>query len=257
MHRWRVEFVLVAMCLATAIGGFGCRSRPAGGSASNDGNGGIEIILPASLEAQRNFYSNEIDSASLQVVEWFNSNGFTDVPRALIRKAIVFDTRETARSAVAAAFGTDTGNVPATFSGTVNDSTLYVVSPEIYKEIWVKLYPGWQWSHDTYRSLLVHELTHRAHALVCRVRFGTEDAMGPNWFFEGLAMHCAGQFPVAEGGQQAFSDEEMQNLIGPGKTPPVSYPVYARIVGTLAQKYSLHELILRAREKDFPFGNQR
>jgi hypothetical protein len=73
--------------------------------------------------------------------------------------------------------------------------------------------------------------------------------MGPQWFFEGLAVVCAGQF---ESDQPLLSHGEIVKQVGSGITPAVSYPLYGRIVRSLAAEFETKTLISRAAEPGFP-----
>ena len=127
--------------------------------------------------------------------------------------------------------------------------TLYLVERDRYREIWKELYPSWPWTGKTYHQLIVHEVAHKAHELIAISRTGSPDGMGPSWFFEGLAAVCAGQF---DEGEPPMSWDEIEALVGGGRTPRVSYPLYGRLVRSLAASHDLKELIVRAPEPGFP-----
>ena len=74
--------------------------------------------------------------------------------------------------------------------------------------------------------------------------------MGPTWFFEGLAIVCAGQFRANH--QPLLSTEDLEKQVGPGRTPIASYPVYGHIVRSVSAKFGMSVLVNGASEVDFP-----
>jgi hypothetical protein len=123
------------------------------------------------------------------------------------------------------------------------------VPPESYRLIFRATYADWQWDERSYHELIVHELAHRAHEEAAIAKFGTSDAMGPVWFFEGLAVACAGQF---DAGDSLMDRAALREHLGPGRTPEVSYPLYGKLVRSLAGLYGMDVLIARAGEPGFP-----
>jgi hypothetical protein len=207
------------------------------------------LELPASLEPERGAYERDVREGLARVAAFFRTAGVELPDTALIDSAVVFDTLAAARDHLAAEFGAPPDAIPETFSGTVVGRRLFLVSRRTYREIWRTLYPDWPWTDGTYGQLIVHELAHRAHESVAIARRGSAEAMGPAWFFEGLAVVCAGQF---ETGKPPLSREEIELLVGPGRTPPVSYPLYGRIVRSLAAETALKTLMARASDPGFP-----
>lgn len=210
---------------------------------------GITVELPSVLEAQRTEYERLIVSARDEVVAWFGSVGLPVKAADMIDRAVVYSDAGTSRRAMAELFKIDMQKIPDTFGGTVNGKTLYINSEETFRPMWTKLYPEWPWSRKSYRSLMVHELAHRAHAHLSFVRAGSEDAMGPPWFFEGLAVMCAGQFAA---GEKPMGIVEILSDVGEGKTPKVSYPHYGRLIRSLSQFVSVRSLVEEAAEPGFP-----
>jgi len=132
-----------------------------------------------------------------RAAEVFAEIGFVLERQDIAREVEVFCTRESAREAIAAAFKAKETDIPATFSGTVQNATLFIVSREVYKENFVGLYGAELWDDTQYEKLMTHELIHSAHALVAKRLFGSEDGMGPQWLFEGFAIEASGQLPVS------------------------------------------------------------
>lgn len=208
-----------------------------------------QLRLPASLEAGRNVYEEDLKNGLGTVSDFFHASGYALQDENLIDSAIVFETSSGAREFIAAEFGVPVESIPGTFSGTVVERKLFLVSREAYREIWRNLYPAWPWTDSSYAQLIVHELAHRAHESVTLSAFGSSDAMGPVWFFEGVAIVCAGQF---DDGQPPMTRGELERETGSGRAPAVSYPLYGRIVRSLAAGFSMNVLISRAREEGFP-----
>lgn len=210
---------------------------------------GITVELPANIEGQRAEYERLIASSRDEVLAWFAKSGLSIEAADLIDRAVVYPDAASLRQGVAKVFGDDPKKIPDTFSGTVNGKTLYVTSEEAFHPIWTKLYPDWPWSRRSYRSLVVHELAHRAHAYVSSRRTGSEDAMGPSWFFEGLAVMCARQFAA---GEKPMNAAEILSHVGGSKAPKVSYPLYGRLVRSLALAIPVKTLVEKAAEPGFP-----
>jgi hypothetical protein len=209
----------------------------------------LRFELPASLERERGLYEKDVITALGDVSNFFLASGFELPDTRIIDSVTVFESSSKAREYFAKAYGASIESIPETFSGTVDGKKLFLVSRETYQEIWQKLYPEWPWTDQNFHQLIVHELTHRAHEEAAIVRYGSAEAMGPVWFFEGLAVTCAGQF---ESDKPPLSLEELKEQVGSGHTPIVSYPLYGRIVRSLASKYGMKVLIERASEPGFP-----
>ena len=208
----------------------------------------LHLELPASLEAERPVYRREIETALSDVLARWRDAGLEVRATDVVRRAVVFADEAQARDELAKAFGVPPATIPATFGGTVQEETLYVVSRTTFRPIWTELYPGSPWTVDTYRSLLAHELTHRVHEVVVRSRFGkTSDAMGPEWFFEGLACVGGGQFAAPP-----MPLAEVVQAVDAERTPPVDYPLYARLVRALLAEASLATLVEHAADPGFP-----
>jgi hypothetical protein len=205
--------------------------------------------LPPSLEGQRAEYEREVSGALEEVARFFRAAGLEVASRDLIDKVIIFESAAEAREYFARTKNTSPGRIPATFAGTVDRRTLYLVSREAYRGIWEQTYPDWPWTGGTYHGLIVHELAHRAHESIAIARTGSADAMGPGWFFEGLAVVCAGQFDKKE---PLLTQDEIDTLVGGKATPPVSYPLYGRLVRSLSARFALKDLVAKASEPEFP-----
>lgn len=206
------------------------------------------LSLPVSLEPERARYEREIAEAREKVAAWFEEAGFPVDPSDILAQAVVFENVAAARAFLEVEFGVAPEEIPDTFSGTVRERTLFLVSRGTYRAIWRDLYPDWAWDRNTYRDLITHELAHRAHETATVARFGTAEAMGPTWFFEGLAIACAGQFDD----HTALSRRDLESWFGGERAIPVSYPLYGRLVRSLLRQFEQGELIERAADPGFP-----
>ena len=208
-----------------------------------------QLELPEGLNHARSSYEEDVMAALEQVSSFFMSAGLELSNAHLINSVKVFESSLKAREHLVQAYDTQIENIPETISGTVEGRSLFLVSRETYNEIWQKMYPAWPWTEQAYRQLVVHELAHRAHEEFAIASLGTAEAMGSTWFFEGFAVACAGQF---ETDSQMMSCGELQEQVGLGHTPRISYPLYGHIVRSLANKYGMKDLVTRASEPGFP-----
>lgn len=226
-----------------------CSTTKGAGAGSDRPLAISRMELPASLEQHRLSYEREVRTSLQDVEACFQSWGAPVDSAGLINSSIFFESTSAARGHLAEVFEIPVSDTPDTFAGTVVDGRLFVVSRPQYKATWLALYPEWPWSDDAYHQLIVHELAHRAHEVVAIAGTGTADSMGPSWFFEGIAVLCAGQF---EGNLPLMDLAEIQAQIGAGRTPVVSYPLYGRLVRSLKAIFGMEVLLKRASEPGFP-----
>ena len=177
----------------------------------------------------------DIAAALDQVTAWFGQHELPVQRRELVDHAVVFADVADARRSLAAKLGGTPDQIPESFSGTVIERTLYVVAPAAYRATYQQLYPDHAWRPQEYRALIVHEVAHRAHALQATRLFGSEEGMGPGWFFEGLALVCAGQFDEPA---PPLTRQELHDLIARG-IPDFPAP-QARVIHQLHFELQLH-----------------
>jgi len=209
----------------------------------------LQFELPTAAAGLRGAYVRDVGEALVEVSAFFRAAGYTIAPESLLDSVVVLDWTPEVVARLAQSFGVPPEDIPSTFAGTVAGHTLFVVERERYHAIWTQLYADWRWTDEEYRRLIAHELTHRAHEVIAITRLGSADRMGPPWFFEGLAVMSAGQF---DGAQEPLTPAEIDALVGAGRVPPVSYPLYGRLVRSLARRYALQTLIWRAAQAGFP-----
>lgn len=119
----------------------------------------------------------------------------------------------------------------------LENQVLFLVSPKVYQDI----YPLEGEDPLGFERLITHELAHRLHV---RILDGNEDAMGPIWFSECLAVFASKQFY-----KYTCSESIMWDIIINQKQ--VSYKYYGAIFRYLTEHISLNNLINQAKEFNF------
>ncbi len=173
-------------------------------------------------------YSVLAASARDKAVAYFADMGFVVEKQDVVRKVEVFCTRESAVKALTVEFHVPETDLPATFSGTVQNATLFVVSKEIYKENFTQLYGNASWGDEEYEKLMTHEMIHSAHAIVARRLFGTEDGMGPQWLFEGMAIDASGQLPTSEAELNKITAADFDEFLQKAEKGSLKAPIYVQ-----------------------------
>ena len=210
----------------------------------------VRLELPPSLESERDSYAREIEAARSRVVAWFAANRLTIGAQDIVDSAMVFADVPAAKRHMSKHFGIPEEKIPDGFSGTVDGKALFVVARETYAKTYARLYPEHPWSSDSYQSLITHELAHRAHAVKAQELFGSEEGMGPRWFFEGLAITCASQFSVRS--LPTLTWEGMQELMAKDSTQQtMSYPRYGQMFRSIAASFPVAWLVQHAGRADF------
>jgi len=210
----------------------------------------VRLELPRSLESERDSYAREIEAARSRVVAWFVTNRLGIGAHDIVDSAMVFADVPAAKRHLSKHFGIPEEKIPDGFSGTVDGKTLFVVAREAYAKTYARLYPEHPWSSDSYQSLITHELAHRAHAVKAQELFGSEEGMGPRWFFEGLALTCASQF--SDRPLPTLSWEGMQELMTKDSTQQtMSYPLYGQMFRSIAASFPVAWLVQYAGRADF------
>ncbi|MCK4352298.1 hypothetical protein KAW65_02705 [candidate division WOR-3 bacterium] len=209
----------------------------------------LNLSLPSEIEDKRAYYHNLIGSSLNYVISWFKNIGFAVTLDEIITNAAVFNDNDFLRNKMAEVFGIPLNQIIKTFCGTVHNKTLYILSIKKYEAIYKTLYPDYQWNTDCYKKLIIHELAHKAHALTAIHLKGTEDGMGPRWFFEGLAMLCANQFISVSNRKMTIN--EIERYAREDQNELLSYPIYASMVRSLAISIPLNDLIKTADSPNF------
>jgi hypothetical protein len=198
--RWRMRRPLIrqrrrqAVVLAgtRTVGGLpDCSSEPAP-PASFAARASFEV--PKSISADTDSYRGDVAAATAQVDAFFRREGIVLPGSWQAEHVRVFLDSEAARRVFIARYVVPAEQFPKAFAGTVQDGTLFLIAPRAYRSIWARLYPNWLGRDEEYRKLIVHEFIHAAHERYAQGVWGSADAMGPQGFFEGLAIAAAGQF---------------------------------------------------------------
>lgn len=135
--------------------------------------------------------------------------------------------------------GLDTNlQLPSTYCAALEQDVLMSVSPQLYR----MLYPQGD-EENAFEKLLTHEMAHRLHV---RILKGDENAMGAVWFYEGFALHAAGQF---EHNAPPLSMAEIWDIVNDPERG--SYKKYASVFQYFLRKVSLRQLVEKAAEEGF------
>jgi hypothetical protein len=188
----------------------------------------LQVNRHSCNEPGERFYSVLAARARDRAAAYFADMGFVVEKQDIVHKVEVFCTRESARKALTAEFHASEADIPATFSGTVQNATLFVVSKEIYKENFTQLYGAENWGDEEYEKLMTHEMIHSAHAIVARRLFGTEDGMGPQWLFEGMAIDASGQLPTSEAELNKITAADFYEFLQKAEKGSLKAPVYVQ-----------------------------
>jgi len=211
----------------------------------------IEIELHPDTGRCRATYRQLIVRAVTEVVERFE-RGNVHVDSRAIEKAVFLANPEEARALISGVFGIPSEQIPATFCGTPDGTTLYMVTEDIVEPILRELYPSIPWRGGVeYFECVKHEITHLAHEKWAIEQKGTSDAMGPTWFFESLAILVAGQFPtLAE--EVPLEPSALRKILERSEHEKVSYTDFARVGYSLARSFDLRRMIEAAADQTLP-----
>ena len=117
------------------------------------------------------------------------------------------------------------------------NSQLMAVAPNVYNQI----RPEYARIKNAWTKLLAHEMIHQLHIRLV----GMEEKMGPQWFFEGFAMHGAGQ----HFGIHITSIQEAINAMH--NKSRGSYAKYVAAFEFFIDRIDLNLMLKRAAEHDF------
>jgi|GEM_PF-589575 len=122
-------------------------------------------------------------------------------------------------------------------SAAIISDHLMAVTPEEYK----RLRPEYARTNKAWSKLLAHEMFHQLHIRLV----GTEEKMGPKWFYEGFAMHAAGQ----RFGKAIMSIEEAVKATRAESRG--SYAKYIAAFEFFLKRIDLNLMLQQASEQDF------
>src|SRR5581483_551604 len=216
--NWRTKLAVISSVMLLITAAHGANS-PKGVD--------LEVNLYSCNDPREGVYSVLAAIARDKAAAYFADMGFVVKKSDVARKVEVFCTRESAKKVLAAEFHAST-DIPVTFSGTVQNATLFVVSKEIDKQNFTQLFGAERWADEEYEKLMNHEMIHSAHAIVATQLFGTEDGMGPQWLFEGMALEASGQLPTSEDELSKITGDDFDDFLRKAATGGLKAPVYVQ-----------------------------
>lgn len=159
--------------------------------------------------------------------------------KQLVTKVIVYDSYELFISVIKKLFKlSPEAYLPPTVSATIVDRELHTVTQDLYKDI----FPIEGKEEKGYERLITHELAHQLHIDILK---GSEEQMGPKWFFEGFALYVANQFVDAP----KISKDRMKTIIK--ENLDVAYIEYASLFHEILKTYSINHLISQINSQIF------
>lgn len=200
----------------------------------------LPIQLEATLEPQRAFFHETLLAAQRRLREFAHQNSWhAHLSEPFARRYQAYAHKGAFDHDLLQICGLDPSmELPRTYCAALEEGVLLSVSPELYREI----YPEGD-EEFAFEKLLTHEMAHRLHI---RILGGDEDAMGPIWFYEGFALHAAGQF--AQGAPSLEADEIWEIVADEERG---DYRRYAALFRHFLNKAPLQELVDRAGKEGF------
>jgi hypothetical protein len=201
--------------------------------------GQLPVILPAGLEARRGYYEGALAAARLRLRSFAATHGWTACVAEPFADALeVYDDKAALNARLRGLVEIPEGfEIPSTFCAALERRRLVTVDAELY----ARLYPEGD-EPGAYEKLLTHELAHRLHIALLD---GDEEAMGPVWFYEGFAIHAAGQFVV----KPRLDRAELIDLV---ESPERGgYRAYSRLIEVVLETFDLAELVEEAGNDGF------
>jgi len=200
----------------------------------------LPLRVPESLEAQRGELHKKILSAQQALYDFAcRHNWQAHMQTQFAREVRVFTDKTRFNQALVGLCGLEADYpVPSTYSGALEQNVLICLSPTLYR----RLYPQGD-ERDAWQKLLTHEMAHRLHI---RLLHGDEDAMGPVWFYEGYALHAAGQMR-----HQApkLTEEEIWAVVDSKERG--DYRQYVTVFHFFLERLPLAQLVDNAGRADF------
>jgi len=237
MRKFR--FLLLALCLSLAACSGIATAKNGNIAAKPQDICTVPVILPASLEPQRQEIEAYFSKARVRSIRFAKENNLESYWKCFIDRAQIYDSKKDFDRAMLAASGENPDTqVPKTFSAVLENRVFMGVSPKLYAENCPKCVDT-----DYYEKIIAHEIAHRLHVSILG---GKEDDMGPVWFYEGFAVYAAGQF---ENSTLAMTPSEMLTAVDSPERG--DYRSYLLIFKHLRTKALVPELVSKARKKDF------
>ena len=197
------------------------------------------LIAGGSLRARVGEFALAVVDAHAMIHRFASDHGWRAHIRVPLCASVrVCETQDALRHAIRSEAG-ELGEYPPAdgLSAGVCSGCLMAVSPEEYERIW----PEYGRVAGAWTRLLAHEMAHELHARVA----GAEELMGPRWFYEGFALHAAGQ----RMGQVVTTAGAAADAMRAGSRG--AYAKYAAAFEFFHRHVTLDVLVRRASEADF------
>lgn len=200
----------------------------------------IRLRLPDPLPSRKDEFMSYITAAHERLAAFARTQSWESyLLESFILEARIFPTKEQFDKAIVEFFNLDPEvSLHPTHCAALEEKILFIVVPELYGEVYPQgIEP------DSYIKLITHEMAHRLHI---RLLDGDEEAMGPVWFYEGLATVIAGQFSTLE---LDLSIEACRSILRDDERG--DYRAYNAIMKKVMRTILLADLIARAKDPSF------
>ena len=198
------------------------------------------LICPNKLYPRRIELASKVVEAYSIVCRFADSNGWQAyMQEPLFTSIEIFETQEKLWERIRQSKESLEDYPPTDgLSAAICSCHLVAVTPEKYERI----RPEYAHIDKAWTRLLAHEIVHQLHIRLV----GTEDKMGPKWFFEGFAMHAAGQ----RFGDHAITSikEAIEAMHAESRG---SYAKYVAAFEFFLERIELSLMLQRAAEQDF------
>lgn len=202
------------------------------------------MTLAPQLEASREIWAAQVAEA-WQVVQGFaQTHGWAqEAAEPTFDHVEIHATQAALWARVLALNNLDATRSPAQPAGLVaalEGRVLLAVTPETNRAV----HPRYVGQEDAWMRLLAHEMVHRLHVAILA---GDEEAMGPQWFFEGFAVVGSGQVlgpPLAYHSVAQALEEVKSN-------EPLAYRRFAAAVRYCSTLTPMAALVRHAGQADF------
>ena len=200
------------------------------------------LVLPPGHEGRRREMAEAVVAALGIVRDFAARHGWSGHVRApFFHRVEIHADRETLWRRILDLNGVEDAPMPTdALTGALEEGVLLAILPEEAE----RARPEYFASPQDWVQALAHEIVHRLHV---RILGGDEDAMGPQWFYEGFAVIGSGQ-PL---GSDLRVDTVDQALALTRAEQRGAYACYAAALRFFAARIPLPELVARAGQPDF------
>lgn len=197
------------------------------------------LTCPDTLRSRQVEFASKVVEAYTIVFSFADSNNWQGyMQKPLFTSSHIFDSQKELWEKIRKLTGSTEESPPTDgLSAALCHAQLVAVAPEVYSRV----RPEYARVNKAWTRLLAHEMIHELHSRLV----GTELQMGPQWFFEGFAMHGAGQ----HFGVHIVSIEEAVQAIHAKSRG--SYAKYVAAFEFFGERIDLNLMLKRASEQDF------